>query len=183
MTRTRLLALLALVAGALLALRLADARGGPPDTLALPAYPTAYPPTGSPGPSPSPSPAVDWSAVLADLDRARAAGYADPPAADPRDWAARSCACWAEDVRRLRALAAAGHALRGQSGTLVGVRVTAAGAARADLLVRDRLAAYAEVDARGRPVTRWPASAVRRWRIVLVRVAGKWRLGAVERAP
>jgi hypothetical protein len=190
MTRTRLLALLALVAGALLALRIADARGGPPDTLALPAYPAApvvpASPTARAVPPASPVPsgtAVDWRGVLTALDRARAAAYAAPATADPDGWAAPACPCRAEDVRRLRALAAAGRALRGQATVLVDVRVTAATAARADLLVSDRLAAYSEVDARGRPVSRWPVSAVRRWRIRLVRTAGKWRLGAVERAP
>jgi hypothetical protein len=175
MTRTRLLALLALVAGALLALRIADARGGPPDTLALPAYPAA--------PAPSLRAAVDWRDVLTGLDRARAAAYADPSAVDPDEWAARACPCRAEDVRRLRALAAAGHALRGQATTLVDVRVTAATSTGADLLVSDRLAPYSEVDAHGRRFAHWPAGAVRRWRIRLVRTAGQWRLGAVERAP
>jgi hypothetical protein len=121
--------------------------------------------------------------VLSALDRARAAAYADPVTADPDDWAARTCACHAEDVRRLRALAADRLALRGARVTVLSVAVARAGPTSVDVVVTDRLAAYAAVDARGRTVRRWSAAGPRRWRITLVLVAGRWRLGAVARAP
>jgi hypothetical protein len=122
-------------------------------------------------------------ALLAALDRVRAAGYADPAAADPDDWSAPTCPCHAEDARRLRALAAGGHRLRGQAATLHDVAVTAETATRIEAAVTDALAAYTELDPRGRVVARWPATGPRTWRVTLVRVGGRWLLGAVARAP
>jgi hypothetical protein len=127
-------------------------------------------------------------AALAALDRARAAAYADPLTGDPDAWALRSCACRAEDVRRLRDLARAGLALRGHAVTVTALTVLAAragpsGTFRVDVLVTDRVSAYAAVDRAGRAVRRWPSTGPRRWRLGLVRAAGRWRYSAVARAP
>lgn len=209
MTRSRLAAAAALLAAALLVLRIYGARNGPPDTLAVPApfasLGAAPSGTGVPSPAvaasvtaaarsgtavPSPGPAAASPdptrvalAVLAGLDRARASGYADPAAADPDDWAAPDCPCHAEDARRLRALAALGHHLRGQSTAVRALTVVAATPDRVDATFTDTVAAYEEVDARGRPVARWPAAPPRRWRVTLVTIAGRWRFGAFARAP
>lgn len=143
----------------------------------------ARPAPSSPALTASPSPPPDLRAALVALDAARAAGYADPAAADPDAWSAPSCSCRADDVRRLRALARHGLRLRGHGATVLGLAVVRAGQDRATLLVTDRLGPYAAVDARGRTVARWPASGPRRWRITLVRPSGRWLLGAVARAP
>jgi hypothetical protein len=192
-TRTRLLLAAALLALALLAR--AYARPAAPVTLARPA-PAPLAPGASPAPAapPRPAPAVGASptsgldapaarALLTALDRARAAAYAEPGAADPDDWAARDCPCHAADAARLRDLARAGTALRGQRTVLLDVTVTRASPAAADLLVTDRLAPYVLVDRAGRVLRRWPQTPPRRWRVTLVRPAGRWLLGAVARAP
>jgi hypothetical protein len=207
MVRTRhalawlLAALLAVAAGAALRASATDPTG--PSAPGRPTAPLArtatasHPPTvasrpptaASGGPAASPSAAGPDAAsvrhLLTALDRARAAGYVDPTTADPDDWAARSCACRDEDVRRLRALARAGLALRAAAVHLVSVSVAVAraGPESVDAVVVDRLAAYVAVDRRGRTVHRWPATGPRRWRITLVLVSGRWRLGAVARAP
>jgi hypothetical protein len=150
--------------------------------------PPGLPPTAS---APRTPPAPDAGAVraaLAALDRARAAAYADPLTGDPDAWALRSCACRAEDVRRLRDLARAGLALRGHAVTVTGLTVLAAragpsGTFRVDVLVTDRVSAYTAVDRAGRVVRRWPSTGPRRWRLGLVRAAGRWRYAAVARAP
>ncbi len=129
--------------------------------------------------------------VLADLDRARAAAYADPVTGDPDAWAAPACACHAEDARRLRALARDGLALRSAASTLVAVTVlpiaadpaTRVGPDAVDALVVDRTSAYTAVDRTGRAVHHWPASGPRSWRIHLIQVAGRWRIGSIARAP
>jgi hypothetical protein len=174
MTTRAAVAVAALLLAAYAVLRAAT-RPEPYVTLARPA-------PSSPAPTASPSP-PDLRVSLVALDAARADGYADPAAADPDAWVAPSCACRAEDVRRLRALARRGLRLRGHRTTLLGLAVVRAGPDRATLLVTDRLGSYAAVDARGRTVARWPASGPRRWRITLVRTSGRWLLGTVARAP
>jgi hypothetical protein len=149
--------------------------------LAPPLVPAADPPSPASRRDPPRLPAL--RAALAALDAARAAGYADPVAADPDSWAARSCACHAADARRLRALARRGLALRGHRTTSLAVTLVRAGPAAATLLVADRLGPYAAVDRRGRAVARWPGTPSRRWLVTLVRPAGRWLLGAVARAP
>lgn len=173
LVRVALVAALALAAVLLLAR--ATTRPGPATTLARAAA--------DPAAAADPTHPATLRDTLGALDRARAAGYADPATADPDTWATRRCSCHAEDVRRLRALAARGHALRGQRTTVLGVRVVRAGPGFADLAVTDATTAYTTVDARGRPVARWPGSGRREWRITLVRVAGRWLLGTVARAP
>ncbi|HVF04657.1 MAG TPA: hypothetical protein VNA20_07455 [Frankiaceae bacterium] len=156
-----------------------------PPRSAAPSAPARPPsvPSSSASPSAAPPSSAALRATLRALDRARAAGFADPVGADPDAWAARSCACRAEDVRRLRDLAARGLALRGHRAELLRVELVRAGPASARVAVTDRLGGYAAVDARGRTVARWPASPERRWLVTLVRVDGRWLLGAVARAP
>lgn len=186
------LAVAALVVAAYAVLR-ATARPEPYATLARPAA-GAQPvplrpavvamsePPDPAGPRDAPAPGALWAAFRR-LDRARAAGYADPLAADPDAWAARSCACHAEDARRLRDLAARGLRLRGHRATVTAFALVRAGPARAVLLVSDRLAPYAAVGRSGAVAARWPGSPLRRWRVTLVRDSGRWLLGAVARAP
>lgn len=130
-----------------------------------------------------PPPAGVLRAALARLDAARVAGFADPAAADPDDWAAPTCSCRAEDVRRLRALAARGLALRGHRAAVLGLRVVRAGPWAATVVVTDRVAGYAVVDRRGRVVARWAPAEPRTWRVTLVRVTGRWLLGRIVRGP
>jgi hypothetical protein len=179
MNRARAVVVAAAVAAlvAYVALR-AAARPEPFTTLARPAAASAPPTAVAPTPD-----AAALRAALAALDRARAAAYADPVAADPDTWAARTCTCRAEDVRRLRRLAARGLALRGQRSTLLTFTLTRAGPVSAEALVTDRTSAYAAVDRRGHTVRRWPATPPRRWRIAFVLVSGRWLLGGIDRAP
>jgi hypothetical protein len=131
--------------------------------------------------------------TVAALDRARGAAFADPVDGDPDEWATTACPCHAVDADALRALADRRRALRGATFVLLDValapRARAPGrAVRArtgvlDLLVVDRLGPYVAVDARGRVVARWPGTGPRRWRIRLARVAGRWRIGSIARAP
>ncbi|HEV2890956.1 MAG TPA: hypothetical protein VGX28_11335 [Frankiaceae bacterium] len=206
MNRARLLAAAAALLAALVLARVAFAPAPPATTLALPAPaapnapaaslpppPTALsgPPTAPPGPPSAPAASApgaptlgDLRAALADLDAARATAFADPLTADPDVWADRACACHADDARRLRDLARAGLALHGHRVTLDSVTLRRPPTPeRAELLVVDRAAAYAAVDARGRPVSRWPATGPRRWYVTLVRVAGHWAFGQIARAP
>jgi hypothetical protein len=173
---------------------LAPATPPGPSAAGAPATPLATPPAPSaaraPAPAPTPATPAPTAATariaLAALDRVRAAAYADPRSADPGAWALPSCACHAEDAHRLRDLARSGLALRGHAVTLTSLAVLAARAGpapRVEALVTDRVGAYTAVDAAGRVVRRWPASAPRRWRITLVRTAGRWRYAAVARAP
>ncbi|HWL35135.1 MAG TPA: hypothetical protein VNQ77_02980 [Frankiaceae bacterium] len=183
MNHVRALAAVVALLAAYVLLR-AAAAPEPYATLARPAFsapPAPLPLEPSPPPSrrDPPSPAA-VRAVLVALDAARTRGYASPPGADPDRWAARSCACHAEDVRRLRSLAARGLALRGHRARLVSFVLVRAGPAVAEVAMTDRTAAYAAVDARGRTVARWPASGPRRWRMTLVRTAGRWLLGDIE---
>lgn len=184
MNRFRALAVVAALLAAYVLLR-AAATPEPYATLARPAagVPLASAPAPAAAVEPAgrrdaPSPGALRAALVA-LDAARARGYASPPAADPGRWAARTCACHAEDVRRLRSLAARGLALRGHRARLVSFVLVRAGPASAEVVVTDRTAAYAAVDARGRTVARWPASGPRRWRVTLVRTAARWLLGDI----
>lgn len=184
MNRVRALAVVVALLAAYVLLRAASAPE-PYATLARPALSGAPPAPVplEPGPPPSrrdpPSPAVLRAALVA-LDAARTRGYASPPGADPDRWAARSCACHAEDVRRLRSLAGRSLALRGHRARLVSFVLVRAGPAVAEVVVTDRTAAYAAVDARGRTVARWPALGPRRWRLTLVRTAGRWLVGDIS---
>ena len=163
----------------------AVARPAPYATLARPARVAAAPAHDPPEPVTArgvPSVGVLRSALRA-LDSARARAFASPASADPDAWAARSCACRDEDVRRLRRLASAGLTLRGQRTRLLGLALVRAGPARAEILVTDRVTAYAAVDRSDSVTQRWPASAVRRWSVTLVRLDSRWLLAAVARAP
>jgi hypothetical protein len=201
MTRTRLLDAAALVA-ALLLVRVLARGATPAATLARPAPGAATTSRPAPGaatttrrpapdvPAAAPTPAAgggpDATTVrtaLATLDRARAAAYDHPVDGDPDAWAARTCPCHAADAARLRALARAGQALRGAATRLVSVADVRAGPGAVTAVVTDRLAPYTTVDRRGRAVARWPGTGPRRWRVTLVRVAGRWLLGAIARAP
>jgi hypothetical protein len=211
MSRRALLALVAALAAlaalavlALVALRAARS-AAPAATLARPAFPpaaSAPAPSTASTPVPSAAPTAPTPvlpprasgppsvatvrAALAVLDRARAAAYADPPDADPTAWALPTCACHAEDARRLRDLARSGLALRGHAVTLTAVTLLPARAGpalRVEALVTDRVGAYTAVDPAGRVVRRWPATPSRRWRVTLVRTTGRWRYAAVARAP
>jgi hypothetical protein len=189
MNRVRALAVVAALLAAYVLLR-AVAAPEPYATLARPAAPRV---TAAPSHSPDPGPPPDRGsapsaaalrAALVALDAARARGYASPSGADPDLWAARTCACRVEDVRRLRSLAARGLALRGHRARLVSFALVRAGPDSAEVAVTDRVAAYAAVDARGRTVARWPSSGPRRWRITLVRADGRWLFAGIGvRAP
>lgn len=193
MTRARLLAAsaaFAALAAALLLARVAFAPDAPPPvTLAVPA-PGASPlpvPAASPDAPPArtgPPDAADLRAALAALDRARAAAFADPAAADPDAWATRTCPCHAADAATLRALARDGLALVRPTVTIEVLDLAAPPTgARAELLLTDRLGAYTAVDPSGAAVRRWPPSPPRRWRVTLVHVGGRWLFDAVARAP
>jgi len=134
-------------------------------------------PSHSAAPSESPS----WRAVIAVLDAARAAGYADPAVADPLDWVAADCPCLAVEKEALRRLAGQGRRL---VVTLPEV-VSAVAVAEADLAatveVRDVLPAYDEVDAAGRTVRAWPGRGEASWMATLVRHDGGWRWAAWTR--
>lgn len=193
-----------LAAAALVTLRARTTRPGHPVVLARPASTRSADPADHADPAPS----ATLRAVLDALDSARATAYADPLDGDPDAWDAPSCSCHAEDVRRLRDLAASGLALRdvaAVSGSpppgpaarragaarradaprlvVLSLTVTRAGPATVEAVVVDRLLAYAAVDARGRIVRRWPATGPRRWRITFVRTSGRWLIGALARAP
>jgi hypothetical protein len=157
----------------------------PAATASGPAVATGPPPATASAPPATPA-AV--RAALAALDRVRAAAYTAPGAADPGAWALPTCACHAEDVRRLRDLARAHLALRGHVVTLTAVTVLSAragpaGFLRVEAVATDRVASYAAVDPAGRVVRRWAATGPRRWRITLERTSGRWRYAAVARAP
>ncbi|HEU0131700.1 MAG TPA: hypothetical protein VFQ85_12000 [Mycobacteriales bacterium] len=185
-TARRALAAFTAFLGALLVLRVLTSHEPRTVTLARPApgaaVPAVPPPAAAPPASPAAAPpaldAATARSVLAALDAARAAAYAAPATADPAAWAAPSCACLAEDRRRLRDLAARGLALRGHAAVLDAVTLDGT-----TVLVADHAPAYTAVDARGAVVARWPASGPRRWRVTLVRHAGRWLLGCVVRAP
>jgi hypothetical protein len=160
--------------------------GAPPG--GAPGTASAAPPSARPArparPADAPPDLPALRAALARLDAARTAAFADPPHADPGAWAAPSCACYAADAERLRALARDGTALRGHRMTIRSVALAApATATRADLTVVDSLAAYTAVDRSGRVTGRWPATGERRWRVTLVLVSGRWLVGGVTRAP
>jgi hypothetical protein len=180
MTRARALYAVTALVAAYALLRLVAAPGAEPyATLARPAPGV----TAGVASGPVPPSAAEVRAALAALDAARARGYADPAAADPDEWSARTCACRREDVRRLRSLARRGLALRGHRSRLLSLAVARAGPHEVTLVVTDRVSPYAAVDRRGRTVARWPASGPRRWQVTLVRVADRWVFGRIARAP
>jgi len=137
----------------------------------------------APGVRPSVVPlgSTDWAAVVADLDAARLAAFADPLTADPRRWAEPTCACFDLDRSALEHLVRSGAAVRGMLPELREVAVVSTSEARATLEVADVLPAYDVVASDGR-ATRYAGRDARRWRGVLVRRGGAWRWAELARS-
>ena len=125
----------------------------------------------------------DWTAVLHDLDLARAAAFAnaDPTVLSRVD--APGSPALRTDQDAVRALVAAGVQARGFAVTTSAVEVDSVTATDAVLLVVDRRSGYDLVDSRGAVVAAQPARGDARWRVHLARVAGGWLVADVGRPP
>lgn len=124
-----------------------------------------------------PPPAPDWQAVVAGLDAARAAAYADPGAAALDGFDVPGSPAWQRDAAALADLRSRGEAAIGLVTELVGVRLVSRKGDRATLQVTDRRSAYTLVGATTRAQ---PAAPQRRWTVVLQRTPEGWRYRSAQ---
>ena len=129
-------------------------------------------------------PAVhDWTALLHDLDLARAAAFAnaDPTVLGSVD--APGSPALASDVAAVRALAGAGLQAQGYAVTTSAVSVVTVATDDVGLDVVDSRSAYSVVDGTGAVVGEQPARPSQHWRVHLVRVGGTWLVHDVRAGP
>lgn len=150
--------------------------------------PAAPAPTGRPPRSVSPSPPVgnDWRAVLTALNDGRSRLFAEPDERALASVDAPGSSAYAADLALVRDLVHARAAGRGLRTDVVSVRVRSAGPTRADLTVVDVLRPYTVVrtvgaDA-GQVLQQRVGRPARTTLVVLVRVAGQWRVAEVRAA-
>ncbi|HZG96104.1 MAG TPA: hypothetical protein VEZ46_15485 [Mycobacteriales bacterium] len=122
-----------------------------------------------------------WLAVLAELDRRRAAAYAS---ADPELLTAVYApgAAFRLEHDRVAALAAAGERVVGLRPRHTALRVGAETPDRVTLVLTDVLPAYRRLDERGSVLERYPGRAAVRWSLTLLRDGARWRIRAIAAA-
>jgi len=124
-----------------------------------------------------------WRAVLAGLDRRRANAFAATDAAALRRVYQPGSAPLARDLRRLRALRAAGARAEGLRLAVVDVRLLLERRQQVVLRVVDRMRPYSLVSADGTVLERRAGRGPMAWRLRLQRHAPQgWRIAGVTRA-
>lgn len=161
--------------------------GSSPAVKALPAPPTvavrsthpAAPRSSSRTPPPTMAAVPSWRAVLAGLDRRRAAAFAaqDPAALAAVD--APSSAALRTDRQTASELRRRGASPRGLRWDIVDLAVDSAGPPGVVLRVTDRMPAHELIGANGAVLASRPARADRAWRVTLLPGPGGWRFAEI----
>lgn len=178
-------AAVALIGAAGVGISLAHAgrsQAGSVDGLAV--DPSAAPISASPttGTSDSPDPVSGWTAVVAHLDALRAAAFDHADTAPLAEVYAPGAPAYTTDVATVRSLASRGLRAQGFAATVVQVTAEDVTASTARLRVVDRLSAYRLVGATGDVVGRGAARPPTAFTMQLRKVAGSWRVAAVDPA-
>jgi len=137
------------------------------------AQPSAAPPSSDPS----------WLRVMAALDAARDAAFADGDADELSGVYVAGSAALAADRRTLGLMADAGQRARGLALRLVSVEVRSHTPTSVELTVRDTLPPYDIVDADGQ-LRRQPGRGEREWVVGLRAAAagGSWRIATIDAA-
>jgi hypothetical protein len=130
---------------------------------------------------PAPTSAVNWPAVVGQLDANRAMAFSRADPALLGAVYATGSAPLAADARAINGLRAEGAVAEGVRHDLRRVQVIAASATTADLEVIDRMGTYRVLGDAGRVLRQVPAGSDGRVRIVLVAFGGHWLISAVSR--
>lgn len=126
-------------------------------------------------------PPTSWTLVWTGLDQRRELAFATADATLLGQVYLPECPALAADLQVLRALAGRHARATGVRHEHAQVRVEAATAATATLLVVDQLQAYEVRDVTGRLIARRPPQRERRLRVRLARTANGWRIAALSR--